>query len=233
MPNQSRFPRTDADFSNFINIVFPYLNANKARLVTTPTATNNLSLATSLLTNPTSGWNYTYQLCLNPVTATTTVTANKNTLRTQFETWLRSIYDDIPKSVLTQTDRDTLNIPLRTDSRTPATVPTAIPSISISSRAHLSATFTIVDSAHPQLKGKPDGVELIEIESAFLPAGTTPPAGFPQDSDFRFVATSGKTNYTHNYTSDQLKGTEYVKVRYFNSRNDACGWSEIITVVVS
>jgi len=233
MPNQSRFPVTDADFSNHINIVIPYLGSVKGRLVTTAAAQSALTTVTSALTNATTGWNYTYQMWLNPTTSTTTFTTNKNLLRESIEAELRLIFADIPQSILTQTDRDTLNLPLRADTYTPSSVPTAIPSVLVRDRAHLSVTLSIVDVAHPQSKAKPEGVDSIEIEAAFLPADTTPPAGFPKDTDFRHVAMSGKATYNRSYSSEQLKGTEYIKARYLNSRNQPGGWSEVISVIVS
>lgn len=148
----------------------------------------------------------------------------------QLETGLRAIFDDIPKSVLTQVDRDTLNIPLPSATRTSAPKPTAIPAITVSSRAHLSVVLAIVDAAHPQSISKPEGVDSIQLEGAFVAPGIEK---VPADSDFRNIDTTGKANYTRIYTTDQLASTEYIRARYLNSKGEAGNWSEWIAVIVS
>jgi len=233
MGNQSRIPVKDADFNNYINLAIPYLTTNKTRLVLTATAQANLTSVTAILTTAGTGWNSVYQLAINPAAATTSTIATKGTIRAQIETLLRAIYADIPKSVLTQIDRDTLNIALPTNIYTAATKPTSLPSLTISERSHLSVTINILDVAHSQnLTNVPDATK-IDLEAAFLPEGTKAPEGFPQESDFHHVATLGKSFYNRTYTADQLRGTEYLKACYLSSRNEPGGWSEIITVVVA
>ena len=233
MGTQSRIPRTDAEFYNYINIVIPYLNANKARLATTPAATAALTSVTALLSTAVTGWNAVYPQTQNQATATASLRSSKNLLNDQITAQLRTIFDDIPRSVLTQVDRDTLNMPLPSTTRTAAPIPAEKPSIAIGLREHLSVTLTIVDSSHPQAAGKPADADAIEIDGAFLPASATAPAGFPQEADFRHLTTTGRSTYTRTYAQDQMRGTEYLRARYLNRRNEPGGWSEIVQVVVS
>ena len=233
MTTQSRFPVKDADFSNYINISIPYVSDSKTRLVLTPTAQSNITALEALLNTADKGWNSVYPLCCNSATVTTTLVATKKSLRTQIETLLRAVYADIPQSVLTQTDRDTLNITNVSGSHTQAMVPVSVPSLTVSGRMHLGVTLTILDVERSlPITNVPDAV-MVEIESAFLPNGVTQAAGFPQDDDFHFLANSGRSTYKRVYDNSQIKGTEFLKARYLNSRNEAGNWSEIISVTVA
>jgi len=233
MGTRNRIPVTDADFNNYANIAIPYLTTNKARLVITTTAQANLTAATSLLTTAATGWNSVYPLTLNPATATATIIASKTNQHKQIEKLLRAIYDDIPRSVLTQMDRDTLNIPAPSGTHTASTRPESVPSITISGRGHLSATLTILDVEHQQPLSNVDDADLIELEAAFLAPGAAAPAGFPSDNDFHHVATLSKSTVLRTYTPDQQRGTEYLKACYLSSRNEPGGWSEVVSVVVA
>jgi len=233
MGNQSRIPAKDADFNNYVNTAIPYLSANKTRLALTTTSQTNLTSVSALLTTAGTGWNSIYPLSQNPATATSSIIAGKTTIRNQIEIMIRAIYADIPKSVLTQVDRDTLNISLPSDSHTAAAKPTSVPSLTVTERGHLSVTFSFLDVVHSQnLTNVPDA-ESINLVSAFLPAGTIAPVGFPQESDFHYVASLGKSFYKRSYTADQIKGTEYLKACYLSSRKELGDWSEIIAVVVA
>jgi hypothetical protein len=235
MPNQKRFPAADSDFNTYANNANTYLNVagNKSRLVLTSAATTALTTLNSLITTATTGWNAIFPQSQNPATDTTTITAAKNTLRDSIETQLRIIFADIPNSVLTQTDRDTLNLTQHSDTHTPVPKPQNAPVIVVTGRDHLSVTLNITDPAHPQVQAKPDGVSEIEIQSAFLAPGATPAAGFPNETDFRHLALSGRASFERDYTQDQLKGTDYIRARYISTRKEPGAWSEIISVVVS
>jgi hypothetical protein len=235
MPNQKRFPASDAEFNTYVNNANTYLNvaANKSRLVLTTAATSALTLVNTLLTAATTGWNTIFPQSQNPAIATSTIIAAKKSTRVQIETQLRNIYADIPNSVLTQTDRDTLNLSLPADTRTPVPKPQNAPIVAVTERQHLSVTLSFTDPAHSQSQAKPDGVIEIDIESAFLAPSTAPAAGFPNETDFRHIGLSGRTSYGRDYTQAQLKGTDYIRARYVSSRKEPGAWSEIISVVVS
>lgn len=233
MGTNKRIPTTDAEFNNYINLTIPYINTNKARLATTPTAVAALTSATALLTTAGTGWNAIYPLTQNPATATVSIRSSKNILHDQISAQLRIIFDDIPRSLLTQVDRDTLNIPLPNNTRTAAAVPSEKPSITIALREHLSITLNVVDSSHPQSLAKPADADAIEIESVFVAVTAATSGSVPQEADYRHLTTSGRCTVVRTYSQDQLRGTEYLRARYLNSRKEPGGWSEVISVVVS
>ena len=232
MPNQPLFPKKDSEFNVSINFGIPYLTTNKARLCLTPASQSALTTATTLLSGA-NGWNVVYPQSQNPATATVTIIAGKNTLRTQIEGFIKIILGDIPKSVLTQVDRDTLNLPLPATTHTPAQKPTSVPTLAISTRGHLSITLSILDTVHSQTLTKLKDADSIELEGAFVSSFATASANFPQETDFKHLAIVGKSTYTRNYSIEQLKGTEYIRARYLSSRNEPGNWSEWIVVVVS
>jgi len=121
-----RFPDKDADFNDYLVIIVPYLVANAARLGLAPTT---LTILTELMAD----WVLKYPPSQNPDTVTKTITEEKAALRNSIETQLRIIYDDIPKSRLTLTDRNTLNLPARD------TTPTARPAIGTTPQTTIQA----------------------------------------------------------------------------------------------
>jgi hypothetical protein len=233
MPNKNRFPAKDGEFNVLINIIVTYLNANKARLVLTPTAQAALTLVTANVNTAVTGWNALYPLSQNPGSATNTIIAQKTTLRSSIESEIRIIFNDIPESVLLQIDRDNLNLPAPSGTHTPATKPTSVPSLTITNRGHLSISLSILDVAHSQVITNVSDADSIEIESAFLMNSATPSTDFPTDADFRHLAATGKSSYTRSYTADQLKGSDFLRARYLSSRKEPGSWSEVISVVVS
>jgi len=231
MSNQTGFADKDADFNDYISMAIPYLTTNNIRLLVTAASQAELTTVSNLLTNAATGWNMVYQQSQYSDVATSTITATKNNLRSSIETSLRVIFSDIPESVLTQADRDTLNLPLSSGTHTPSPVPASQPLVSISNRTFLSVTLVIVDSDHPQNGGKPAWASSIQIEGVFFPVGSTPKT--PMDADFMNIATTAKTSYTRYYASDQLVGTEYIRARYLNSQGEPGNWGETITVIVA
>lgn len=233
MSNQTRFPKRDADFNMYIASVIGYLNTHKSRLVITPTALSKLTELNTLFSGTDKSWNSIYITSQNPVLATKTTIAHKTELRSQLESALRILFDDIPKSYLNPNDRSTLNIPLPATKHSRAKNPDTIPYLSIKNRGHLTIDLRISDVSNLKSLSKPFGIETIEIEGAFLPNTTNPPTDFPQETDFRHIASVGRATYQRNYSANQLKGTEYLRARYLNTRKIAGGWSEIISVVVA
>jgi hypothetical protein len=233
MPNQRRFPTKDADFNVAASIIITYLNANKARLVLTPAAIAALaSVNIYYSTSPTS-WLIVYPLSQNVSAGTSSYVSEKDTDRQQIETGLTTIYGDIPQSTLTQVDRDTLNLPIPSGTRTPAPVPTGEPIPSVESHGTLLINIFFTDKDTKVSKSKPTDVDAVEVEGAFLANGVTAPTGFPQDADYRHLGTVGTMKYERIYTKDQIKGSEFIRARYLNTRKESGNWGSSLEVVVS
>lgn len=101
-------PLKDSEFNSYLLIVVPYLNdpANLPRLGISAVNIGDLNMAYGI-------WQVKYPQSVNTATSTTSIIGEKNEARDEIEETLRDIYDDIPGSALTQTDRDTLRLPKR------------------------------------------------------------------------------------------------------------------------
>jgi len=232
MPIRAKFPTTDADFNTFINSVVPYLNDNSSRLIVTPTAQTALASVTLTITTADTGWNAVYPLILKLSTTSNTLILEKNQLRDKIELLLHSVYNDIPFSLLEAKDKTTLGIVDPSGTHTPAAKPTSIPSITVTKHSHLTLDIRIEDTKTQEPVSNVDDADSIELESAFLPNNVTPPTGFPQNNDFHHILNSGKSKLTLSYTLEQIKGTDYIRARYQNTRKEVGPWSEVITAII-
>ena len=129
MSTHGTFPTTQEELNIYFGLVIPYLNVpeNTARFMISAT---NLANLNTLYSNPNVppvtapdnlGYVELWALHSNPSTTNTVINNLLNKKIRQhlltdpagLENVLRVIYNDIPKSVLTATDRTTLNLPLR------------------------------------------------------------------------------------------------------------------------
>ena len=129
MSTHGAFPTTQEELNTYFGIVIPYLNVpeNTARFNISAT---NLAAVNTLYSNPNVppvtvpdnlGYVELWALHNNPSTTNKVITDLLNKRIRQhlptdpvgIENVLRVIYNDIPASVLTATDRKTLNLPLR------------------------------------------------------------------------------------------------------------------------
>lgn len=230
MSYKNRFPTKDADFLLAITVVINYFNVagNKSRLVITPAAIAALTQATNLLAT----FNALLTQCQNPNVVTATLIANKNLTRDQIEAALRVVYTDIQISVLTQADRDTLNIPIPSKSHTPAPVPSIAPALEAYEQSHLSITLIARDNINTKSAALPEGVSNIVFEYAFETKDAAGNIIVPSDDDYHLMGISGKAKFTFNYTSDKAERRVYIRAHYLNSRNEAGNWSKPIIIML-
>ncbi len=173
------FPTKEADLNNYFQIAVAFVIANATRLLVS--AANKTSVAANL-----AAWNTTYPLTQNPDTATTTAYNNKDKAKADLLATLRAIYADIPASVLTAQDRNTLGITERSTTRTAPPVPSTKPAGTIDTSKRLQHTINFYDSEGTG-KAKPAGVRGCQI---WLKIGSPAPTD-PEELDF--LATDTKT----------------------------------------
>jgi len=105
----ANFPKTLAAVNTNFTTAVPYINTNRSRLnVSTP---NNDALQL-LYTDAAAGtgWIEVYPLTTNRATSTGALRDRRDTLIKEITALLRVIYGDVPESVLTEVDRNTLRI---------------------------------------------------------------------------------------------------------------------------
>lgn len=191
------FPTKDADFNNYFGIAGPYLAGNAMRFLISAT---NLSQLNTFIMN----WPPLYSSSQNSNTATKTIIDNKIIMRGDIEELLRDIYDDIPNSVLTTDDRNTLNL----HEPKPASARPAIttkPNVILNSQngfRMLVENRVIADSTRPSKHADCDVVEykykVAEVASG-TPAPPTPGSPSPTPgpaTSWIGPLLSGKARYT-------------------------------------
>jgi hypothetical protein len=219
MPNSKPFPSKEADLNNYFILVVAYLllAANKTRLLIS--AANQALLASQL-----TYWNTTYALTTNADTRTKTATDNKDKAKVDLMTTLRNVYADIPNSVLTTTDRNTLNLPEPSKSRTPVPVPASKPIALVDTSNRLTHEVSYTDAAGNA--AKPTGVHGCEI---WLRVGV--PA--LDDDDLTYAGTSTANPFEVKFKGEDAGKNVYYWLRWVNTRGEIGPWSDAVMATVT
>jgi len=250
MPNSKIFRSKDTEFNDDLVIQVPYLNTHAVRLgVSTP----NLSALNTLFTNPSVpldqlGWKEIWLLHSAKSTRTPDVNTELHIRRHQVEAQMRSIYGDIPKSVLTTTDRSTLNLKLRDTTPTKIQVVEYAPNGDIETMRHLAHVLRITDPANPHTQEMPNGnsveVQLRYEDSAATTSARTaapaaaPPAAAPPAATAVVWETAehspaSRFLFAVEFAADKVGKMAKYRLRYQNERGDKGNWSEEFGAMVS
>lgn len=216
--SNGRFPGKEADLNNYYQLVAPYLTTNAVRLKILPDA------VTALNSNFTA-WNTAYPASQNPATRTQTITESKNLANQNMMSMLRTIFDDIPESVLTIEDRNTLNLHQRSSSRTAAPVPITKPVALVDTSKHLEHTISFTDENTPNSAAKPDGVRGCQI---WMKLGS--PAVDP--SELQYVATDTASPYVNHFAGVNAGKPVYYWLRWENTRGETGPWSDAVMATI-
>ncbi len=219
MPN-GPFPTKEAELNQYFQIVYTYLNipANTARLLL---SSGNKTLLYAHYTS----WNANFPLSQNPDTATRTIIDNKNMASKNLQALFRVIFNDIPESVLTIQDRNTLNLPARSNKYTATPVPTTKPVGKADTSKRLEHTIAFVDEATPTSRAKPEGVRACQI---WVKIGT--PAIDP--SELSYVASDTATPYVAHFNGADAGKTAHYWLRWENTRGEVGPWSDVIMATI-
>ena len=219
MPNRGPFPDQEAAFNTYLQAACPYLEANKTRL---GISTDN----SDALNTDFGSWNTKYRTATTAATRTKIAIQEKDAARGVIEGTMRTIFADIPQSVLTTTDRDTLNLPERDSTHTPAPVPTTRPVGQVDTGERLQHTISFRDEAGAG-KAKPAGVRGCQIWARI--GGTTPPVSA---SELTYIATDTKTPYVLHFDGADGGKNVYYWLRWENTRGETGPWSEAVMATI-
>jgi len=221
MPNAGRFPKKDKDFNDYIIALMIYIliPANKLRLITNADAFSALSGNYAL-------WGPNWIAINSPATRTSLLVQLKTKLITLLKQNCNSIFADIPNSVLTELDRKTLLVFARLAASI-SPVATYAVVMSLDSVAHLWAKLKFVNSATPKSKKMPKG-NYIFLESYI---------GLPGLVESAITFSNGKvvrsSNYTLNFTPEQVGQTCYVRVFYENKMGERSPGSVLLSFIIT
>jgi hypothetical protein len=217
MPNARPFPSKEADFNVYVQAAVPYLISNKERLLISD---DNLTS----LTNNSNAWNLIFPASQNTNTRTKTIVENKDIAKVDLMGIMRKIFADIPQSALTTEDRNTLNLPLRDTTRTPAPVPDTRPAgqVDTSQRLRHKISFVNQDNNH----AKPEGVRGCQIWYTI---------GEPVTDldELKFMALDTASPYIKDFSVEQAGKMVYYWLRWENTRGEVGPWSEVITATIT
>jgi hypothetical protein len=166
------FPIENNAFNTYFLTVYAYLNdpANLARLLISAPNLADLAAQHAL-------WIVLFPQSMNDSTATKQNRGDRDDLREEIETTLTDIYDDIPKSVLNSTDRNTLNLHERDTTHTPRGPITDIPIADARAIGGGAVKFRIRLTTDATRASKHPLADVIEMKYALLPQPATGTAG--------------------------------------------------------
>lgn len=232
------FPDKDADFNDYFGIVYAYLidPANVTRFLISATNLTNLN---TVKTN----WDTQYPQSQNTNTATKTIVDNKNILRGDIEELLRDIYGDIPNSVLTTGDRNTLNLHERTPG-SPRPAITTKPNVILNSQSGFSILVenrVIADSTRASKHADCDVVEYKYKVTEVASGPPTPPTpGSPSPTPGPAAAwigplLSGKARFIIQLANTEGGKLLTITTRWKNTLDDSKSgpWSDEVSARVN
>lgn len=164
MADGGQIPNKLEPFNTFINRIVAFLAdvANQARLGVSDA--NRDELVAKLGDTTTSGsWIYLWALTSSETTATKPLRNSRDNLKKSISTLVRAVYDDIPESALTDSDRTTLLIPKRDKTPSERTKITTRPTLKLIVQG--GASFIVEnrvdsDQTRPSMHPEADYIEL-------------------------------------------------------------------------
>ena len=242
MGQRSRIPTKDADFNQYIRATDDTL-----QVVGPPTGAARLGLTTSEADDwhaYRQQWDILYGKYGNPATRTSTITEDKNNLKTNFAGFARPLLKRIEVSDnLTTDDRSTFNLP------EPDTTPTArgpileVPNGNFKglggSKLEVRAK-TSTDASRASLHPLADAVEIKYILIDQRGTEPTPPVPSPPDEGFTpdtfpYSQISSKALFVLSLPSAHQGKRIVAALRWLNITNAAnnSGWSDLFSTIVS
>lgn len=217
MPKYGPFPSKEADLNSYFQIAVPYLLENRIRLLISQANQDLIELKLE-------AWNEIFPQSQNSNTKTKTIIQIKDGAKEELMTALRAVYADIPASIWTLEDRNTLNMPERSTSKTPAPVPTTVPigQVNTSRRLEHTISFTNEDGS----SAKPFGVHGCQI---WYKIGT--PAVDPSELSFMFTDTSSP--HIHQFSGEHVGKNVYYWLRWENTRGETGPWSDVVMATIT
>lgn len=217
MPKLGVFPSKEADLNSYFQTVVPYLVSNATRLLV---VTANQTLLNSSL----AAWNASFPASQNINLRTKTIVQSKDVAKENLMVAIRRVYDDIPASVLTLQDRNTLNLDLPSGSKTPSPVPTQKPIAQVDTSKRL--THTISFTNQDGTAAKPAGVRGCQI---WHKVGVAPAS----IADLDFITSDTASPYIQQFDVADAGKTVHYWLRWENTRGETGPWSDVISATIT
>jgi hypothetical protein len=178
-------------------------------------------------------WETAYAIAENPATRTKLAVKAKQDARTAYETALRSLVKSYLayNPLVSDTDRESLEIPVHKTTRTPVPPPTDLVEFLLKQMAgsRVEVTFfpvSVNSTAKEHHEAKPYGVRGAELAWAILP---DPPKSY---ADLTHSAFDTRSPYTFQFDIPDAGKTLYVCARWENTTGQKGPWSGIKSVII-
>ena len=222
------FPTTFTEINDYFNSVTPYLNSNDARLGVS--APNLLILNTAydrdVVVLDDQGWIQLWPQYTDKGGVNDNIRNAVNTRRDDMKTILRSIYDDIPESALTITDRNTLNLPVRD------TTPTAVPAVDFAPVISFEKVSNGIQVLRFQNPETPDSNAMPPNQGAEVDHFVGAAGIADNDIEFELMEDTGKHLLQANFEPTDKGKTAYYRARYKTDTGKTGPWSDVASEIV-
>ena len=222
---QANFQQKLSQLNTYFLTAILYIDANRSRL---SVSTENNDALQLLHDDPATGngWIQVYPLTTNRATSTGTLRDKRDNLRTAIVKKLREIYGDVPESVLTEDDRNSLRIFLRD------TTPTEIQPVDFApvlSFEKVSNGIQIVRFQNPET---PDSNAMPSNQGAEVQRFVGD-AGLDEiDVPFVHFKDTGKHLLQVEYEPEEKGKTAYYRSRYETATGKTGPWSDMASEIV-
>lgn len=220
MSNYDFVPSGDSDFNvwqgNLISQVDPNMEAWGIPAADT----------TALIALQTT-WTTAYEKASNKQNRSAADVRAKDDARKAYEKSLRSFVAQwlANNSKVTDSDRERMDLTVKTGTRTPVAVPVSSPLGKVDFSVRQQHSILFVDSI-TNGKAKPDGVQGCEI---WMKTGGEPPK---DDSEFTYIGIDTRSPYIVTFSVADVGKTVYYRLRWINKRGKTGPWSSVITATV-
>jgi hypothetical protein len=209
-------PPSDADFDAWLTNFVGYVAANAAALGATP------AQVTSLQTGKTD-WDTKYPASTTAQAAAAAAVQAKSDSRSAIEDVVRPFVGMLQaNSAVTDAQRQSMGITVRSGTRTPVGPPSSKPIASIDTSQRLRHTISFVDELTPTSRAKPDGVQGCEI---WMKVGDPAPGG---PNDVHYLALDTRTPYVVEFEAADAGKTAYYMLRWISTRGETGPWSQTV-----
>jgi hypothetical protein len=214
-------PSSDAEFDAWSKNFVDKVVANAAALGVTPAQVTSLQ-------GKQTDWGAKYPTSITKQAESNSAVQAKSDSRSGFEDLIRSTVNIIQSSeTVTDADRQTLGITVRSTARTAVGPPTTKPIATVDTSQRLQHTINFVDELTPTSRAKPDGVQGCEI---WMKVGDPAPNG---PNDVRYLALDTRTPYTVQFDAADGGKKAYYMLRWMSTRAETGPWSATLSATIT
>ncbi len=214
-------PSSDADFDAWLQNFVNYVVANATGLGATPAQVTDLQAVKT-------DWDAKYPSSTSAQAAANAAVQAKSDSRTAVESFVRPFVGMLQSNTaVSDPQRQSLGITVRSGSRTPVGPPTTRPIASVDTSQRLRHTINFVDEITPGSRAKPEGVQGCEI---WTKIGDPVPAG---PGDVHYLALDTRTPYVAEFEAADGGKMAHYMVRWISTRGEVGPWSQTVSATIT